>query len=83
MAGPGWSLPGLHTVTALTCCCVEVPSQHQALHRLGQQQVGPISSELPEVSRLVYQVWGSCSCSSWNPSKDDLVGVLGTSQGPE
>lgn len=31
---------------------------------------------------MVYQVWGS-SCTSWNPSKDDLVGVLGTSQGAE
>lgn len=77
---PAWA-PHRHCFALLACggCPVNTAPPY----RLVQRRVGPpISSELPEVSRLVYQVWGSRSCSSWNPSEDDSVGVLGTTHLP-
>lgn len=61
---PAWA-PHCHCFDLLVCGVCPVNTRPST--GWGSSRWAPISSELPEVSRLVYQVWGSYSCSSWNP----------------
>lgn len=68
VAGPGWSLPGLHTVSALTCWCVE-----GAQSTLGPPQVRAATGGPPSaLSPQKLAGWSTRSGvpipgSSWNP----------------